>query len=80
MKKPPNKWQPEKKKTKEERDIINAMKIFARYNPPQEHDQMVNNLIKEKQIREIISQLKSFQKGGLTSLDQIQKFIELNRA
>jgi transcriptional adapter 2-alpha len=38
----------EKKKTKEEREIVNAMKIFARFNPPEDHERLVASLIKEK--------------------------------
>ena len=79
IKKQPAKPLLEKKKTKEERDIVNSMKSFSRFIKPQDHERMVNNLIKERQLREIINQLKQFHKGGLTGLDQIEKFIELNK-
>ncbi len=66
----------ERKKTKEEREIINAMKIFARFNTPDEHEKLVNSLIKERTLREIIEQLKYFKSKGLSSLDQIEKYID----
>lgn len=66
----------ERKKTKEEREIINAMKIFARFNTPEEHERLVSSLIKERHLREIIEQLKHFKQKGLTSLDQIEKYID----
>jgi transcriptional adapter 2-alpha len=54
-KKIPAKGVPEKKRCKDERDIINSMKVFSRFNSALDHDRLVNNLIKEKQLREIIS-------------------------
>lgn len=59
----------ERKKTKEEREIINSMKIFARFNTPEDHEKLVNSLIKERLLREVIDQLKLFKGRGLTSLD-----------
>lgn len=44
----------ERKKTKEEREIINTMKIFARFNTMEDHDKIVNSLIKERLLREVI--------------------------
>jgi transcriptional adapter 2-alpha len=45
---PPKGAAPERKKSKEERDIINSIKIFSRFNTPKDHDCLVNNLVKEK--------------------------------
>ena len=66
----------ERKRSKEEREIINSMKIFARFNTEEDHQRIVNNLIKERLLREVIEQIKFFRSKGLTSLDQIEKFIE----
>lgn len=55
----------ERKKTKEEREIINSMKIFARFNTPEDHERLVNNLLKERLLREVIEQLKYFRGKGL---------------
>ena len=69
----------ERKKSKEEREIINSMKIFARFNTEEEHNRLVNSLLKEKLLREVIDQLKYFKAKGLTSLDSIEKFIEAQK-
>ena len=69
----------ERKRTKEERDIINSMKIFARFNTEEEHQRIVSNLIKERYLREVIEQLKFFRSKGLTSLDLIEKYIDSQR-
>lgn len=69
----------ERKRSKEEREIINSMKIFARFNTEEEHQKIVNNLIKERLLREVIEQIKFFRSKGLTSLDQIEKYIDSQR-
>ena len=55
------------------------MKIFARFNTEEEHQKIVNNLIKERLLREVIEQIKFFRSKGLTSLDQIEKYIDSQR-
>jgi len=66
----------EKRRSKEERDIINSMKPFARFADKKEHEKRVNNLLKEYQLRVLIGQLKYFRNQGLVSLDQIETHIE----
>lgn len=66
----------EKRRPKEERDIINAMKPFARFADKKEHERRVNSLLKEYQLRVLISQLKYFKDQGLQNLDQVENFIE----
>jgi transcriptional adapter 2-alpha len=55
------------------------MKIFARFNTEENHQKLVNNLIRERLLRESIEQLKFFRSKGLTSLDQIEKYIDSQR-
>ncbi len=66
----------ERKRTKEERDIISHMKMFARFHSAEAHEKLVNSLIKERMLREVIEQLKFFKQQGLTTLDDIEKYIE----
>jgi len=66
----------ERKKTQEEKDIINSMKVFARFNNKEDHERLVQNLIKERQLREVIEQLKFFRSKGLTTLDECERFID----
>lgn len=46
------------KRTKEEKEIHNMMKIFARFSTPEDHDKLVQGIIKEKQIRQRLEDLK----------------------
>lgn len=69
----------ERNKTPQEREIITSMKIFARFNTAEDHERLVNSLIKERLLREVIEQLKHFKQKGLTSLDQIEKYIDIQK-
>lgn len=69
----------ERKYSKEEREIVNKCKIFARFHSKDEHEKFVNGLLKERLVREAIEQLKYFRAKGLTTLDQVEKFIENNK-
>jgi|LakMenEpi03Aug12_release.lakeMendotaPanAssembly.Ray.scaffolds.fasta_scaffold397352_2 hypothetical protein len=55
------------------------MKIFARFNTEEQHQKLVNTLLKERLLKEVIEQLKFFKNKGLTTLDQIEKFIEAQK-
>ena len=59
----------ERKKSKEEREIINQMKIFARFNTKEDHERLVESMMKERLLRETIQQLKYFKSKGLNNLD-----------
>lgn len=66
----------EKRRSKEERDIVNAMKPFARFSDRKEHERRVNSLLKEYQLRVMIGQLKYFKNQGCSSLAQVEQYIE----
>ena len=55
------------------------MKIFARFNNEEDHQRLVQNLIKERLLREVIEQMKFFRSKGLTSLDQIERYVDSQR-
>lgn len=40
------------------------MKPFARFNTPEEHEQLVQSLIRERQIRAKIEELRYYRKLG----------------
>ncbi len=45
------------------------MKIFARFNTEEQHQKLVNTLLKERLLKEVIEQLKFFKTKGLKTLD-----------
>lgn len=42
----------DKTRTKEEKEIYNMMKVFARFSTADEHEKLVQGILKEKQIRQ----------------------------
>jgi transcriptional adapter 2-alpha len=48
------------------------MKVFARFNQVQDHEKLVQALIKERRLRQRIEELKDFQRRGFTNLDQLE--------
>ncbi len=44
----------DKMRTKEEKEIYNMMKVFSRFNTAEDHEKLVNGIIREKQIRQKI--------------------------
>ena len=55
----------------EERDFINSMKIFARFNTPANHVNFMNSLLLEKNIRELLKYLKEARKVGRYDLQEL---------
>lgn len=38
----------DKTRTKDEKEVYNMMKVFARFNQPEDHEKLVQGIIKEK--------------------------------
>lgn len=66
----------QKRLSKEERDIVNGMKPFARFQSKEEHEKLVSGLLKEYHLRILIQQLKHYQGLGLHTLSQIDNYIK----
>lgn len=69
----------EKNRTKEEKEIYNMMKVFARFSSAKEHEELVKGIIREKQIRQRIEELKEFKKKGFRTLQEIDEELENKR-
>jgi hypothetical protein len=62
----------DKTRTKEEKEIYNLMKVFARFNKPEDHEKLVQGIIKEKLIRQRIEELKYYRKLGLKTFEEVE--------
>lgn len=62
----------DKSRTKEEKEIYNLMKVFARFNTAEDHEKLVQGIIKEKQIRQRIEELKFYRKMGLKNFEDVE--------
>lgn len=59
--------------TDEDRDFVNVMKIFARFNKPKNHVNMINSLLLEKNIRILLQYLNQAKKEGKYDLDTLNE-------
>ena len=62
----------DKSRTKEEKEIYNLMKVFARFNTSDDHEKLVQGIIKEKQIRQRIEELKFYRKLGIKTFEEVE--------
>lgn len=58
----------EKKRTKEERQIEESMRVFARFHSKEEHEAFVEGLINEMRLRNRIQQLQTWRLAGCRTL------------
>ena len=59
-------------RTKEEKEIYNLLKVFERFQSMEEHEKLVQNIVKERNIRKKIQELMTYRKLGLRTFDDVQ--------
>jgi transcriptional adapter 2-alpha len=57
----------------EERDLIQRMRLFARFHSKQEHDELLQNILKAKTLQKEIAKLQQYRQMGITTLAQKEK-------
>ena len=62
----------------DERDLVNRMRLFARFHGAQEHEKFIENMLKAKRLRKEIAKLQMYRRMGFTSLVDAERF-ELDR-
>ncbi|KAK4054111.1 Transcriptional adapter ada2 [Microbotryomycetes sp. JL201] len=64
----------ERKKTKEERDLIQRTKVFARVQTAQDHEDFVDGLLYETMLRRRIAELQEWRRMGVTTLSEGERY------
>ena len=64
----------EKKRGKEEREIWNNMRVFARFHSAEEHEQFVQGLVNEARLRRRIERLQQWRMNGVKSLKDGERY------
>lgn len=64
----------EKKKTKEERDLLNKAKPFARMMNRRDYEEFCDGLVREYNLRHAIQQLQEWRRMGIQKLDAGSKY------
>lgn len=72
------KFQEDNKLPSDERDLKNRMRLFARFQTPEEHDALIQELLVAKRLRKEIARLQMYRRMGFTSIVEAEKF-ELDR-
>ena len=66
----------EKKRGKEEREIWNNMRVFARFHSAEEHEQFIAGLANEARLRRRIERLQTWRMNGVKSLKEGERYEE----
>eukprot|EP01117_Protostelium_nocturnum_P017694 TRINITY_DN7249_c0_g2_i1.p1 TRINITY_DN7249_c0_g2~~TRINITY_DN7249_c0_g2_i1.p1 ORF type:complete len:513 (-),score=185.79 TRINITY_DN7249_c0_g2_i1:143-1681(-) len=61
------------KKGKEDREIFDRMRVFSRLMTKEEHEDLINGLIAERNLRRRIEELKKFRKMGLRTFAELDE-------
>mmetsp|Transcript_37358 Transcript_37358/g.72988 ORF Transcript_37358/g.72988 Transcript_37358/m.72988 type:complete len:510 (-) Transcript_37358:136-1665(-) len=64
----------ERRRTKDERELWQHMRQFARFWPQEEHEEYMRGLILERKIRKRIEQLQTFRRAGLHNFADADAF------
>lgn len=71
-------YQAEKQMPKEEREVQQMMKQFMRFNTTKEHNELVKNLVKEKELVKQIQFLQQLQSDGIRSQKDIEEYMGMD--
>lgn len=66
----------ERKLSKDDREIYICLKPFARFLSKEEFEELFNGLILEKNLRQRMNQLVSFQQLGLKTFEDIENYLD----
>lgn len=66
--------QTERRRPKDERELIAQMRPFARYQTPKEHDDFINGLIAAMRLRKQILLLQEYRKNGVRTLAEAELY------
>lgn len=55
------------------------MRVFARFHSSEEHEKLVQGIIREKMIRQRIEELKELKKRGFKTLADVEEELEAKR-
>jgi len=68
----------ERKLQRDDREIYICLKPFARFFSKEEFDELFNGLVLEKNLRQRLNQLLTFQELGLKTYEDVEKYLEVD--
>ncbi|GAA5960143.1 hypothetical protein JCM3765_002485 [Sporobolomyces pararoseus] len=67
----------ERKRNKDERDLINRTKVFTKIQTAKDHEEFVEGLLYEITLRKRISELQEYRRNGITTLAAASQYDHL---
>jgi len=67
-------YKKDRKRTREEKEVYNNMRVFARFHSEEEHEALVQGLLNERRLRQRIEQLQIYRAHGIKSLAEAAAF------
>ena len=64
----------EKKRSKDEKQIYANMRVFSRFQSPEDHEELMQGLLKEQKLRQRIEDLKEYRRMGVLSLVEAELY------
>lgn len=64
----------DKTRSKEERDVLNQVKHFARFMKTDEFDEFEKGLVKEAELRKRIASLQEYRRAGIRRIDEANRY------
>ena len=64
----------ERKRPREEREIYDAFRPFARFMSPSEHEELVRGIILEQRLRKRITLLQEYRREGIRTIAESLEF------
>jgi hypothetical protein len=64
---------------RDERDLVQRMRLFERFHTPIEHEKFIADLLKAKRLRKEIAKLQMYRRMGIRSLLEAERY-ELDKA
>ena len=62
----------EKKRTKEERDLIARLKIFTRFLTQEEYESLIDGVIDMRKLKKQIECYRLYRSMGIRTIDQVR--------
>jgi len=66
-------------RSKEEKEIRNLLKVFARFSSPEEHEKLVQGIYREKMLRQKIEELRVYKRMGLKTFEEVELYLKEKR-
>lgn len=62
---------------RDERDLVQRMRLFERFHTPREHEQFLADILRAKRLRKEIAKLQMFRRMGIKDMLEAERYVAL---